>query len=214
MPDALADSFSPWGPARDGATSLRQPGPAMALSAGNPDTLAEILRPDLALAVWLRPPPVALTREQVERVASVEMLVDRQDAGTRLAAALGVSDAQCAVGRLGEDAAQLAIRFAGILDCDRIRIRLEQVTTDACRKFHSDYVTARLLCTYYGPASQWVARATGHDMIHQLRTGDVAMFKGREWQPECPILHRSPPIAEAGDVRLLLVIDAGRTGPD
>lgn len=102
--------------------------------------------------------------------------------------------------------ATLAHRFAGMLGCPGVRIRLEVVDNDACRKFHTDAVVARLLMTLYGPGTQWIeAHAPGR--IHQISAGDVAIFKGRLWAEEPRILHRSPPIARTGDIRLLLAID-------
>ena len=36
---------------------------------------------------------------------------------------------------------------------------LEVVRTDSCRKFHADYVTARLITTYLGEGTQWLDEA-------------------------------------------------------
>jgi hypothetical protein len=107
---------------------------------------------------------------------------------------------------LHDEIASLARRFATLMGCDWIRLRLEIVETDACRKFHADVVTARLLTTLSGPATQWIETAAP-DRINQLAAGDVAIFKGRLWAEEPMILHRSPPIAGTGDKRLLLAID-------
>ncbi len=118
---------------------------------------------------------------------------------------------------LASDIASLATQFAQIMDTDRVAIRLEVVETDACRRFHADYVTARLICTYVGPGTQWLdaadaaALAAGADpemlTIRDIGTGDVAIFKGRLWAPDAPAIHRSPPIAGTGVQRLVLVID-------
>jgi hypothetical protein len=40
-------------------------------------------------------------------------------------------------------------------------------------------------------------------------TGDVVVLPGRRHPTAMPVVHRSPPIAGTGDVRLLLVIDDG-----
>ncbi len=87
-----------------------------------------------------------------------------------------------------------------------MKLRLEVVETDACRRFHADFVTYRLLTTYCGAATQWV-RSTQPETIETLRAGDVAIFNGRVLLEEPTILHRSPPIAGTGETRLLLVID-------
>ena len=41
----------------------------------------------------------------------------------------------------------------------RFELRLEVVRTDSCRKFHADYVTARLITTYAGEGTDWLADA-------------------------------------------------------
>ena len=52
--------------------------------------------------------------------------------------------------RLVDDAAALADIFAGLMRARHLRLRFDVVTTNACRKFHIDAVTARLICTYRG----------------------------------------------------------------
>ena len=85
-------------------------------------------------------------------------------------------------------------------------IRLEVVDTDACRRFHTDYTTLRLLTTYRGQATQWI-RVGSPDRIEQMAAGEIGIFKGRRLLDDPPILHRSPPIGDRGESRLLLVID-------
>ncbi|OWK27704.1 DUF1826 domain-containing protein [Sphingomonas mucosissima] len=77
---------------------------------------------------------------------------------------------------------------------------------DACRRFHADYVTYRMLTTYHGAAIQWV-RSEAPPAIEQMRAGEVAIFKERPMLDEAPILHGSRPIAGTGETRLLSVID-------
>lgn len=109
------------------------------------------------------------------------------------------------------DVAMLARHFAAILRSASIEIRLERVTGRACWKWHSDYVTARLICTYIGPGTQWLSRGCNHPPAagdqHQLGTGTVGLFKGKGWAGDGAIVHRSPPPDAADAERLLLVID-------
>ncbi|WP_298670710.1 DUF1826 domain-containing protein [uncultured Sphingomonas sp.] len=107
---------------------------------------------------------------------------------------------------LRDEIAMLARRFAAIMACDAVTIRLEIIETDACRRFHTDNVAARLLTTLHGPTTQWIV-ADAPDTIRQLPAYGVAVFKGRRLAERPEILHRSPPIAGTGDTRLLLVID-------
>jgi hypothetical protein len=49
------------------------------------------------------------------------------------------------------------------------------------------------------------------ERINTMAAGDVGLFKGRHWT-EAPAIHRSPPIAETGETRLLLVLDPANVG--
>jgi hypothetical protein len=113
------------------------------------------------------------------------------------------------VAPLAADMAALCDRHAGLTGRDRQALRLEVVETNACRRFHADYITLRLLCTYVGPGMQWHRVATA-DAIEQVPAGAVAIFKGRLLLDPPTLLHRSPPIMAAGGRRLMLVIDPPR----
>lgn len=170
--------------------------------------LARITLPEVHLAIWHRPlPPAFAALAGADRAA-----LDDIDAGLELAALdtmLPVILAD-AGHRASADAVReivsLAAMFAAIMAADRLRVRLEVVETDACRRFHADHVTARLLTTLAGAGTQWMH--VGEDgAVEQLAAGEVAIFKGQRWAEEPAILHRSPPIAGSGTDRLLLVID-------
>ncbi len=115
------------------------------------------------------------------------------------------------------DMDDLVSAFAGITRSDLVDVRLERVGDDACWKFHRDYVEARLLTTYRGPATEWVhpqhaARALREQKrykgpVEALRNDDVAIFKGSCAGPGSGIVHRSPPIAGTGHTRLLLCLN-------
>lgn len=109
---------------------------------------------------------------------------------------------------LSEEIIAHAHSYAQIMEVDSIRMRLEIVETDACRKFHMDNVKVRLLMPLTEPGTQWIEADVQPDSeVHQLRAGDVGLFKGRIWAETPAILHRSPPIAGTGLSRLLLVFD-------
>lgn len=112
------------------------------------------------------------------------------------------------------DAGLLAERFCGAMDLAMFELRLEIVRTDSCRKFHADYVSARLITTYVGAGTDWLdaddaARvAAGQEprQINRLGAFDVGLFKGR-LATDRPAIHRSPPIAGTGAARLLMVLN-------
>lgn len=112
---------------------------------------------------------------------------------------------------LVEDIARLARCFAKIMSAEFLRLRLDVVSDNACRKFHVDTLRARLVCTYRGCGTQYGTSDAGRDPVHiaQVATGAPILMRGRLW-PEHPpsgMLHRSPPIEGTGETRLLLVLD-------
>ncbi len=106
------------------------------------------------------------------------------------------------------DVASLALIFAGIISSPKLRLRLQPVSANSCRRFHVDRIRARLLCTYRGSGTQFAREPEGAPML-QMAAGEVAILRGTLWpEDEIPaVLHRSPPIEGSGEVRLLLVID-------
>lgn len=112
------------------------------------------------------------------------------------------------------DIVDLAVRYAEIMELDALSVRLAVVTTNSCRKFHGDYVKARLITTYVGTGTQWldsddvnrVARGEQPQRIYTLSAGDVGLFKGKMWT-QTPAIHRSPPIEGTDETRLMLVLD-------
>lgn len=121
---------------------------------------------------------------------------------------------------LVRDATNLARRFARFMGVEQVRLRLERIDRDACRKVHADYTDLRLLCTYAGPGTDYAPprcdeedcpgcdNGDGGARLERMATGWIGLFKGRTFAPgHEPALHRSPPVAISGEKRLLLVID-------
>lgn len=175
------------------------------------DALPVIRERDVALSIWQRPVPSSLAAPlaalDCDGVDDIGLTVDLPVAPRALSANLiAAGYGETLAVPLAADMADLAERFAAVVGCSRVKLRLDVVETDACRRFHADYVTYRMLTTYHGAATQW-ARSDAPDAIKQMRAGEVAIFKGRALLDEAPILHRSPPIAGTGEKRLLFVID-------
>ena len=126
---------------------------------------------------------------------------------------------------LQDDVFQLATQFSALSGAEEIRLFFGRVTGDMCRRFHTDIVSLRLLCTYYGPGTLWASpeivnekylnRGDNVQMIsdeagvQQLAVGEVGLFKGalHEQSRFGAVLHRSPSIEEFGLARLLLLVD-------
>lgn len=109
------------------------------------------------------------------------------------------------------DIAHLAQTFAAASKAPYLRLRLDVVTTNACRKFHIDAVASRLVCTYRGTGTQYGNSPDRSDpaFFSTVPTSNPIVLRGTLW-PETPsagLLHRSPPIEGTGETRLLLVLD-------
>lgn len=112
---------------------------------------------------------------------------------------------------LQQDIVSLADMFADLMGADFLRLRLDVVTTNACRKFHIDAITGRLVCTYRGTGTQYGVSADGDDpkRVVTVQTGVPILLRGTLWpaEPASGLLHRSPPIEGTGETRLVLVLD-------
>ena len=102
----------------------------------------------------------------------------------------------------------LACDFAALMGCSAVRVRLEGVTGNACRKVHADFTDLRLICTMAGPGTDYTLGDDPDGPLQRIPAGAVALFKGHEFGPgHNACLHRSPPIEETAERRLVLVID-------
>jgi hypothetical protein len=109
---------------------------------------------------------------------------------------------------LADDVGILAHRFAEIMQIDAVRVRIERVDSNACKKVHADYTDVRLITTYAGPGTDVAPHGDGDCCLERVPPGWVGLFKGRTYAPDHPpCFHRSPPIGDTGEKRLMLVID-------
>ena len=112
---------------------------------------------------------------------------------------------------LEADITKMAGLFADLMQAQYLRLRLDKIQTNACRKFHVDAITARLVCTYRGTGTQYGVSADGTDpqRVFTVPTGAPVLLRGTLWPTDPPsgLLHRSPPIEGTGETRLVLVLD-------
>ena len=191
--------------------------------AGEPEGLSAIHHPGCAAAIWQRDPLPSfqswidsLEPECLPKARVILRPEDVRDAAFQICEACGTPD--CGErGLLIDDAAALAELFAELMRVPCLRLRFDVVKNDACRKFHVDVVTARLICTYRGTGTQYGISTDGAEpgRIFTVPTGAPILLRGKLWpeQPTSGLLHRSPPIAGTGETRLVLVLDP-ITDPD
>ncbi len=194
-----------------GQVSEALPGACAAVSADQA-VLLEILRPEVALALWLRPEPAGWRRMTAPLLSAAPFRAACEDAPTA-----AVDGVLAALGwpvpvALAADMTRLATMFAAIIGKDRVRVRLDGVTHDSCRHFHMDAIGLRLLCTYRGAGTQWTMCGPECRAPHQAPACSVALLKGSRHAPPPPAgcLHRSPPVSHLPEdkrARILLCID-------
>jgi hypothetical protein len=184
---------------------------------GTPAVLEAIREEDCNLAIWQRAPLAdfapLIAGEPVD--LRFETTPEALPAALRSGLAGNGFDGSPALHEiLVQDAAMLARHYCAALGLTRIELRLEVVRTDSCRKFHADYVHARLITTYAGEGTDWldcddaerVAAGQEPRRINRMAACDVGLFKGK-LATDRPAIHRSPPIAGTGATRLLLVLN-------
>lgn len=134
---------------------------------------------------------------------------------------------KCSGERLLEDISHLLELFEKLTHIKGFQVFFSTISTDMCRRFHTDIHDLRLLCTYFGPATLWLpeeaADRNAHhigedndqivkdkDLVQQANAGDVLILKGALYPQAKAVLHRSPRIEKTGQKRLMLRIDTNK----
>lgn len=170
------------------------------------DDWSTIHTPDCPLHLEPRDPPIA--------AASLAAMLARPPATLEYEGAPdGIADHYGDLPNdLVTDVAAQARRFAKVMCVATVRVRIERVDSNACKKIHADYTDVRLITTYAGPGTDVAPHASEDDRseccLERVPTGWIGLFKGRTYganHPPC--FHRSPPAGDLGAKRLVLVID-------
>lgn len=129
-----------------------------------------------------------------------------------------------------EDLGWLVDMYAYLFDLEEVGLRLQVLDKAMCPRFHVDKLGCRLVTTYTGVATEWLADncvdrsklgrgsqgksdacsgliAKG-SQIQQVTATDVVLLKGEGWfdNQGGGIVHRSPAVP-AGETRLVATLD-------
>lgn len=176
--------------------------------------LKSISQRGVAAARWQRTPSQefsdwinALPTSQLPKLRSF-LPVDRVEEAIQAACDIAEMPPNPQRHLLASDVAALAFIMSKVMNTTHLHVRLDVVSNDACRRFHIDNMTARMLCTYRGTGTQ-LAVAGEEDRPTTVGASDVVLLRGKLWPSteETTLLHRSPPITGTGETRLLAVID-------
>ena len=185
--------------------------------ASSPEGLSRIGHPSFAAVIWKRQPLVqfqtwidGLKTGDLPRARIVlrsELVRSAMTDLVETSGLLGCDERDMLVG----DIAALADIFARVMRARYLRLRLDVISTNACRQFHIDAVTARLICTYRGSGTQYGISPDGKEPrnVCSVPIGSPMILRGTLWpgSPQSGLLHRSPPIQGTGETRLVLVLD-------
>ncbi len=192
----------------------------------SPEALTDIYREGVNLCVWRRGLDARLSDwlARVTREHDVDLVTRVRGDSLDLEGSLRGLPRDAMFDAWLEDLHFLTRLYADLLGAEELGVRLYTLTRDMCPRFHVDRVGVRLLCTYAGPATEWLENvhvvrsalgATGEvprpgAPVRSLERFDVALLKGEAWPGNAGngAVHRSPAIAKDGGRRLLLSIDA------
>lgn len=197
-----------------------------------PDVLTDIYKDTCHIAVWQRDLPSDFMQnlsDDLQRAPlankSFEVSADAIEHDIA-----GIAHDRVYGEQLREYIAQYIDMFCVLFDTDKVGLRLSSLDKAMCPKFHVNWVPCRLVTTFCGVGTQWLANDSvdrtklGHgsqglpdeqsglfattEAIQQLKAGDVALLKGDAWEDNegAGLVHRSPALKQ-GEIRLLLTLD-------
>jgi hypothetical protein len=131
---------------------------------------------------------------------------------------------------LTSDIERLFGLFTRVTGSAKARINFSAVHDDHCRKFHSDYLRYRLICTYAGPGTEWLpdhavdrtamqpsaecpieanrAIVRSDAEVRRAAPFEVLLLKGEQHAKGRGAVHRSPPLEVTGQKRVLLTLSS------
>lgn len=178
---------------------------------------AEIKAPDCPAVIWQRTLDPALQnwldQLSVAQLPKARVIIDPENISETLEEVCdGAGTPDCLERQMWmDDVIGLAGSFVALASARYLRLRLDVVTTNACKKFHIDYLSARMVCTYRGRGTQYGYAHEGAvpQEIFHVPTGAPLLMRGKHWPntPSSILMHRSPPIEGTGETRLVMVFD-------
>ncbi|MEM7083177.1 MAG: DUF1826 domain-containing protein [Pseudomonadota bacterium] len=205
---------------------IRQP-----IIGNRPEILSEVFQSSTNIVVWKRKLSDRLQQECARFVVanpglSLSMVVERANATSSISPIFGGQEAD----RITTSVVALVDLFCALFELKKTRLQLATVNHAMCPRFHADHLPCRLVTTYHGVCTEWLAHEsvdrtklgpgsgglpdhktglyTHSSDIHRLECGDVALFKGETWagNENAGLVHRSPAVP-IGQARLLLTLD-------
>lgn len=150
-------------------TSVQEIQHRQAIAGNQPSVLADIFQDVTNIVIWERRPAGVLTQAadhilKTNSALQISAAVTPQSAYATVNNALGATQAAAA---LSEDVTQLVDMFCCLFDLKRAGLRLTAQDGAMCPRFHVDLVPCRLVTTYWGIGTQWLA----HHLVDRSKLG-------------------------------------------
>jgi Protein of unknown function (DUF1826) len=200
------------------ATPMRStPVGSSAVVADHPSVFEHIFADDITVCIWNRHPDPILTNYLRESAGSGswERRARVAVSAPQFEALLTGFKADVGRVRWATELSALIDLFATLTDSQAVGLRVTATDTATCPRFHSDQVGLRLLCSWLGEGTEWLAEedvirepADRPDMstrfaagpvrpggvVRKMRPFAVGVFKGELWPGNrgCGAMHRSP----------------------
>ena len=197
----------------------------LAIHGGKPECLTEIFRDEVNLSVWQRElssgclafaDRFASAIGKFERFVVQEKYESIESILPGWALELPGAEAWLA------DVQEMIAMYRCLFEPAAVGVRLHVLADTMCPRFHTDRVPARLLVTYSGRGTEWLAETdvvraetvgplpeqqAADISIQVIPTGAVALLKGEDWigNEGRGLVHRSP--APGDTPRLVLGLD-------
>ncbi len=188
--------------------------------------LAEIYADDVELISISQPESPALAKLAGQLLESRQHLELewQQDVHSTEVALPETSDVvePAAMDALGKEVTFAVDVLHELLDCDRVGVRIATLRGPMCPRFHVDQIPCRMLVTFSGAGTEWIASdevdreqfADRQNLepplrngasIRQLPAGSWSLLKGGTWDDQFSgVVHRSP---HGTSQRLLMSLD-------
>ncbi|MGB1111103.1 MAG: DUF1826 domain-containing protein [Gammaproteobacteria bacterium] len=215
----------------DAALSSSQHGSSAHLFADESEVLGKINDSPTNLCVWRRSPQPALEQE-LSRLRADSLpdlrcstsLASFDQSLRALFQSRGLDPAEFR--HWIADMGLLAQHFFNVRPSLAVNVRLVTMDDVSCPRFHVDHSNLRLLCTYRGPGTEWLANdqvdraaqasgASNEDMIRfgapeQFQPFWVGIMKGSAYpgNSESGLVHRSPAVHGPDQMRVLFCLDS------
>ncbi len=191
--------------------------------------LAAIFEPQVSIAVLQRARPEALIAECERAVAQPGFarrfsVAASRDAEREISAEFG------GFPELAADIVSWVELLGEVTGVERVGVRLARMEAAMCPRLHVDRVTLRLVCTYFGRGTEFVAGERfdrgqlghaaqhgsrspssslhAHDDVLAAQAGDIVLLKGEGWPGNAGrgAIHRSPSASPSAP-RLVMTLD-------